>query len=314
MDPPAGIPGAASYAYSLLASVVGLACALALASGPVLAQNPPPDKAPPWDRFVTVEGHANPISANWVESDSWARFTHDLKIPNPVPADSGYRFYWTAKKYWEHLCATEAGSFIFKTVDNVDGLLFLRDPGRPSDSDHRDRWKREAPGLQASWQLKSSGVGEWASWFINPPWATYEFIEQPDPPRGFYRFSGYVQDKSPMRIERITQPTSRYALTWRGIRRPHDREKAISGAEWIVFDRTTNEVLAVLRDYYLTGMTSNESGGIWWLNAARCPFKQKTLGWYGGDAEWAVWTPRVLRPRQYPKRLETIDVETGAKK
>jgi hypothetical protein len=70
---------------------------------------------------------------------------HALTIPNPVPADSGYRFYWTAKKYRGHLRATQAGSFIFKTVDNVEGLLFLRDPGRPSDSGHRERWKLDAP-------------------------------------------------------------------------------------------------------------------------------------------------------------------------
>src|SRR5512147_1547160 len=85
--PPAGSPGPARSAFSLLAPVVGMACALALASSSVLAQTPPPEKWPPWDRFVKVEGHANAIPANWVESDSWARFTHDLKIPNPVPAD-----------------------------------------------------------------------------------------------------------------------------------------------------------------------------------------------------------------------------------
>jgi hypothetical protein len=70
----------------------------------------------------------------------------------------------------------------------------------------------------------------------------------------------------------------------------------------------------VLRDYYLTGMTSNESGGIWWLNAARCPFKPRTLGYYGGHAEWAVWTPRVLRPKTYPQILEELDRELGVKR
>lgn len=278
-----------------------------------LAQHPPPPKAPPWDKFVKAEGHANEIPAQWLDTAE-GRFAHSLKIPNPVPVDSGHRFFWTSKQYWEHLCATEAGSFIFKTADNVEGLLFMRHPGRPTDDDHRDKWKLEAPGMQASWQLRGGGLGEWAGWFVGPPWATYTYVEQPKPGGGYWRFFGYVPDKHPMQHVVVEQPTSRYALTWRGLRRPHDREKAVSGAEWIIFDRTNGEVMAVLRDYYLTGGTSNERGGIWWLNAARCPFKLKLLGRLAGDTDWAVWTPRVLRPTIYPKYLEIVDKQTGGKK
>jgi hypothetical protein len=64
---------------------------------------------------------------------------------------------------------------------------------------------------------------------------------------------------------------SRYGMTWRGVKRIKDREHTIAGSEWIVFDLKTREVLAVLRNYGLTGTTSNTPDGIWWLNAMSCP-------------------------------------------
>lgn len=280
-----------------------------------LAQQPPPPKAPPWTKFVKAGGHANEIPAQWLDTPE-GQFAHSIKIPNPVPADSGYRGSNDPRAYWEYLCATEAGSFVFKTVDNVDGFLFMRHPGHPTDDDHRDRWKLEAPGLQGSWQLKMRGLGEWAGWLIDPPWATYEYIEQPRPEGGYWRFFGRVQDKVKMQHAVIDQSVSRYALTWRGLRRPNDRERGISGAEWIILDRTNGEVLGVLRDYYLTAfaMPSYNPDGLQWLNASRCPFKRKMFARLGVDAEWAVWTPRVLKPNAYPGILQFVDDQLGGRK
>lgn len=54
------------------------------------------------------------------------RFAHSIKIPNPVPEDSGYKPGMTTKEYFEHLCKTEAGEFIFKTIENVEGIMQMR--------------------------------------------------------------------------------------------------------------------------------------------------------------------------------------------
>ena len=62
---------------------------------------------------------------DWYATEE-ARFAHALKIPNPVPADSGYRPGMTQQQYFEHLCKTEAGEFIFKTADNVEGIFQMR--------------------------------------------------------------------------------------------------------------------------------------------------------------------------------------------
>ena len=73
-----------------------------------------------------------------------------------------------------------------------------------------------------------------------------------------------------MKAEVVSEVKSRFGLVWRGIKRPNDREMAIAGSEWIVLDLKTNEVLAVQRNFALTGKTKNTPGGIWWLNAAHC--------------------------------------------
>ena len=66
-----------------------------------------------------------------VAIDDWqatpeARFAQAIKIPNPVPEDSGYRWWMRPRDYFKHLCENEAGEFIFKTVDNVEGVMQIR--------------------------------------------------------------------------------------------------------------------------------------------------------------------------------------------
>src|SRR5574339_72189 len=63
------------------------------------------------------------------------RFAHAIKIPNLVPADSGYRPGMTPEQYFDHLCKSEAGEFIYKTVENVEGLYLMRPRNRPTDFD-----------------------------------------------------------------------------------------------------------------------------------------------------------------------------------
>ncbi len=63
------------------------------------------------------------------------RFAHSIKIPNPVPADSGYKPGMTSQEYFDHLCKTEAGEFIYKTVENVEGLYMMRPRESAKDDD-----------------------------------------------------------------------------------------------------------------------------------------------------------------------------------
>ena len=76
-----------------------------------------PLKLKPADPLATEEG----------------RFAHSIKLPNPVPEDSGYKLGMTSQEYFEHLCKTEAGEFIFKTAENVEGIMQMRPRAEATD-------------------------------------------------------------------------------------------------------------------------------------------------------------------------------------
>lgn len=257
------------------AELTGVVSLLAVASICVACAEDEAHAASRWKEFVEVAGQPEPVPAEWVATPE-GRFAHSIKIPNPLPKNSGYREGMTSEEYFDHLCKTEAGEFIHKTVDNVDGFYFARPANRPTDDDLKDRYKLEAPEIERTFQLIRATPEARARMFLGPPWRLYSFIEEPISPAngkasGYVRSYGYKQDVSSMQVELVDDLRSRYGLVWRGVRRLGDRELAIAGSEWIVFDLQSGEVIAVQRNYARTGFNRNSIGGIWWLNAVSCP-------------------------------------------
>jgi hypothetical protein len=202
------------------------------------------------------------------------RFAHAIKIPNPVPEDSGYRPGMTPEQYFDHLCKTEAGEFIYKTVENVEGLFQMRPRESATDDMLQHLYALEDPYgfsyLEAEAPQKV---------FVNPPWRNYKFFENALPSNvrplitdaKYRRYSGRIQGKNPMNEIHVSSLGSRYGYTWRGIKRPHDRELGIVGGELIVLDLQTNEVLAVRRGFIRSGDVPNNLTGVWWLGGHVCP-------------------------------------------
>lgn len=201
------------------------------------------------------------------------RFAHSIKIPNPVPKDSGYKPGVTSAQYFEHLCKTEAGEFIYKTVENVEGLYLMRSREKVNDYKLQHLYALEDPYAYSDIETDAP-----QKLFINPPWWRYKFFEirKARPASSdradthYLRYFGYVQDKSPMNIEQTSTLKSRYGYTWRGIERPHDREFGIVGGELIIMDLHSNEVLAVRRGFIRSGDVHNLTG-VWWLGGHVCP-------------------------------------------
>jgi hypothetical protein len=221
-----------------------------------------------------VAGQPDPVPEQWMSTPE-GRFAHSIVIPNPVPKDSGYHWWMSSEQYFEHLCETEAGEFVFKKVEGVKGLYFMRPPGRPTDDDLKDRYKLEAPEIERTFQLLLGTPEARTAIFVDPPWANYKYVEEPavKDVKGtrYARIFGRVQGRSSMQALDVEKLESQYGLIWRGIRRQHDRDLAIAGSEWIVVDISSLEVLAVQRDFGRTGFNRNTRGGIWWLNASHCP-------------------------------------------
>jgi hypothetical protein len=263
------------------------------------AKNPPkpgntdcdPLKLKPVDPLATEEG----------------RFAHSIKIPNPVPEDSGYKDGMTTKEYFEHLCKTEAGEFIFKIVEGVEGIYQMRPRVMATDYEMMHLYALEDPynayenmseetyvNPRYMDAVKTKDIKKRAYRLYKPD-QNYKFLEKPIPtplqnPADGTKYLRYSKPNSeklvfendqymypgdqqpPMLEERVQEPKSRYGFTWRGITRPHDRELGIVGGEVIVLDLQANEVLAVRRGYAASGgKTLQTVAGIWWLGAAKCP-------------------------------------------
>jgi len=280
------------------------------------AKNPPkpgntdcdPLKLKPADPLATEEG----------------RFAHSIKAPNPVPEDSGYKPGMTPQEYFDHLCKTEAGEFIYKTVENIEGIYQMRLRSMGTDYELQHLYVLEDP-YGANRDESTSEEG-----YVNPPYSdavktdaakrgyklykpdqNYKFLEKPIPPRlqnpadgaKYLRYTRpntdkmiiengqylYPRDQQPKLIEeRVKELKSRYGFTWRGIKRPHDRELGIAGGEFIILDVQTQEGRAVRRGYLRTANIRETGGRVWWLGGHSCPSNLP------GVAE--VFIHKILKP------------------
>ena len=219
------------------------------------------------------------------------RIAHSIKIPNPVPDDSGYKPGMTSEQYFDHLCKTEAGEFIHKTVENVEGLYMMRPRKSATDYELEHLYALEDPYGHTS-DDDMPGVQDS---YVQPVQGKYQFLEIPlkskDVSNDATKYQRYYRDEKAnpgkkyqtmingqgvfvpyiVTDAKVPMLKSRYGYTWRGITRPHDRELGIAGGELIILDRETNEVLAVRRGFARTGRVSNNLTGVWWLTAPSCP-------------------------------------------
>ena len=197
-------------------------------------------------------------------------------------------------QYFNHLCSTEAGEWIFRKVQNVEGFYFARPQGEPTTDTMTDPYGPEMPWIQRFFLLKGDYKPlDQARWLIQPPLYNYRFVEQPrrntkwqsgiqEP---YVRLFGYTRDyfvkpgqvvadwneKTPMQVIGIPALTARYGYTWRGLKRARDREHGIAGGELLIYDLKTKEVLAVRRQFLIASHNPRGEGKAMWEVAGSCP-------------------------------------------
>ncbi len=261
-------------------------------------------------------------------------YAHSLELPDsvskPVPFDFT-KAKWKAllpgtpsvsDQYFEHLCSTEAGEYIFKTVENVEGVFQMRPnrdmAGKPIDF---DRYALEAPIIMRAVDegniASLSGGTEKRAYksgaiFVQPMYGKYLYLEQPKlgDPNTIIRLVRRINDNPPYGYQNGVQTSvpgtphmfrlpfmvdmeedkkrqARYGFTWRGVKRERDREYSIGGGEYLMVDMQTNEVLGIKRDFTQSGHDKNTPSRIWWGNARLC-----------NKGDWAYRHPveLVLRP------------------
>ena len=227
------------------------------------------------------------------------RFAHSIKIPIPVSADSGYKRGMTPEQYFDHLCKSEAGEFVYKTVENVSGFYLMRPRKRASDYEMEHLYGLEAPYQEVHGEYYSP-----EEYFVQPHLGKYQFLETPllekEKVQAENEFVRYYRDEAahpgrdyqtaldgrfvrvPYVVARkeVQSLSGKFGVTWRGIQRPLDRELGIAGSELIILDLVSNEVLAVRRGFKRTGGVRNLTG-VWWLSGPTCPaLSEKPDHWF----------------------------------
>ncbi|VAW85070.1 hypothetical protein MNBD_GAMMA16-2330 [hydrothermal vent metagenome] len=246
-------------------------------------------------------------------------YAHALKLPDsvlkPMPFDfaAAERYalspgYPTVSdQYFDHLCSTEAGEYIFKTVDKVEGLYQMRLRQKATTEEFKDLYRMEDP----------YGYVEGESENVAFKFARkyrYRFLEQAVPGTKFNMFwitsydnsmflepsedsvvvifEGYTGPLNTLRKRYEKRYISKYAYTWRGIKREHDRTLGIAGGELIVIDLQTSKILGVRRGF---ARTSTRPDRVNWEFTPVCP-RYETRG-RSKDFDFSYWFIRkVLRP------------------
>ena len=232
------------------------------------------------------------------------RFAQSIEIPNPVPEDIGYKPGMTPQEYFDHLCKAEAGDFVFKTVENVEGIYQLR-PRQSVSVETNHLYALEDPygALMEGLEPETLYVGpsryrffespdlslkqpEWMKEYLHPT-----YFALPSVGAVVARYFGYDGRKqNTKRKQYDSARKSRYGYTWRGIIRPNDRELGIAGSELLVLDLQTNEVLGIHRGYAKFEIDERMGmSGYQWKN--RCPTQPNANG--GAPVEFIL---KVLRP------------------
>jgi hypothetical protein len=230
--------------------------------------------------FVNVDGQPLPVPQEWVATPE-GRFAHAIRLPEPLSVDSGYRINLSSEQYFQQLCAKEAGQFVYKVVENVDGIYQGRPRDRVKSYPFMHLYAIEDP---AGINVDDVAFGEpWTGWI---GFERYHYLETPaigpvdsarwskgvdpsmrEPAPPDAKISRYIKAGAAKneitRREFAPSRQARYGYVWRGIRREMDRELGIAGGELIALDFSNNEVLGVFRYYTRARLAKGVLGVAW---------------------------------------------------
>ena len=203
------------------------------------------------------------------------------------------RKYKEAEAVFNEQCKT-AGEKIYRTVDNVEGIMLLKvvpeDSFEDSDS-HDPMWK------YAALQLESPNKK-----FIGSFLSKYTYVDVAQDKKNI-RYS--VREDRELDEKVITKP-ARYAINYEVNMDPILRNHWIAGASIQIIDRERKEVIAEKTWFiFEKGLGGKGGGRMPWLFAIAChdPVSpRKQLNYH--DRMNSRFVPNVLKPRQETKNVK----------
>lgn len=219
-----------------------------------------------------------------------------------LPANEGWARYKTQQKLnvamarFEERCKT-AGEKIYRTVENVDGVLLtnVRPKAKPSDrSDPNwadaalpDEYLGESYVLTFLYWEHHEDKRSMRGFLSNTPSPLpgYKFVDRPIEDGRYVR--NVFEPSSNKLIESpIGGALARYAVSFENFVDPEDRKLWIAGTKVMVTDTSTKEVLAEKIWYSVEpGQGSTAGFRAPWGFAKTCPLH---IGWSGGSTRFFV--------------------------
>jgi len=188
------------------------------------------------------------------------RFAYSIKLPPPHDKlKAEYRKGMSAASYFKELCEKDAGDFVFKTAEGVDGIMLMR----PFPQKTLPFLSEMTASTQlALWETTASSLAE----------KVYSYVDAVEFDNSIYPGKTQLVHYSPdatapkrppnfgvMRSP-IKESKTRYGLIFRAVNLPHDaNENGIKGGELIVRDNITKEILAFRRTFTLMHFVNRQS-------------------------------------------------------
>lgn len=188
------------------------------------------------------------------------RFAYSIKLPEPHDKPKvQYRKGMSAESYFRELCEKEAGDFVFRTVDGVEGVKIMR----PFPQKSLPFWSEMTASTQlALWEKTARSLAEKVYLYVD----AVEFenpIHDEATQLVHYSLDAALPKRPPnfgVTRSPINGSQSRYGLTFRAVSLPQEaNENGIKGGELIVMDNITKEILAFRRTFTLMHFVNRQS-------------------------------------------------------
>ncbi len=239
----------------------------------------------------------------------------EAKRPNlpPPNLDKHYRSGIGAEEYFKALCTHEAGEFINRVVEGVEGVYQIRPRPNASDDALQDPYVLEDPYGYTPGEGRGEPVYDFARKggynFVEAPsvayagawakrWSGYEYSRSVEEPKKSYsQFNVPNFEKLGFSRLELDKPDSQYGYTWRETTGPRERELGIAGGELIVVDLRTGEVLGYRRGFARSPVANRLLGGRNWRSTENCPIYATKYGSTSKDEDMAsLFVAKVLKP------------------
>ena len=193
---------------------------------------------------------------SWEPGDTpESAFAHSIKLPPPHDKPKEvYKPGMSSEEYFNALCNAEAGEWILRTVEGVRGIR----QERPNRLAHPG----ESGIVFYARERVLAPIYEPKEIFEERTRNVWQYIERriraSDQKKKLGDYEYFDAANREGRI--VATPSSNYAYMSRGIRRVFDRENAIDGMEFIVYQVDPFELVGIQRvffRYYLTSRTKD---------------------------------------------------------